>query len=152
MYSELTSLLPTNGAQWVQFDEAGLVTDISPDAAALARPSYTALGSVSNRPAIHVATYFGGPRRCAWGAGTHARRADGECGRCRKRGCGHLGMSTKILVAGPSSIGAQRLAHTRLESALAKLAPSAGFRWHSGGFDVVFTMNVPYSWEARDGG
>ena len=41
---------------WVQFDEPALVTDISPDAPALAEAVYTALGAVSNRPAIHVAT------------------------------------------------------------------------------------------------
>ena len=36
IYSELLSLLADNGAQWVQFDEPALVTDISPDAPALA--------------------------------------------------------------------------------------------------------------------
>jgi len=61
IYSELLSLLADNGAQWVQFDEPALVTDISPDAPALAEAVYNALGKVTNRPAIYVATYFGDP-------------------------------------------------------------------------------------------
>lgn len=61
VYSELLSLLADGGAQWVQFDEPALVTDLSPDAPALAEAVYTALCSVSNRPAIYVATYFGDP-------------------------------------------------------------------------------------------
>jgi 5-methyltetrahydropteroyltriglutamate--homocysteine methyltransferase len=61
IYSELLSLLADNGAQWVQIDEPALVTDISPDAPALAEAVYNALGKVSNRPAIYVATYFGDP-------------------------------------------------------------------------------------------
>jgi 5-methyltetrahydropteroyltriglutamate--homocysteine methyltransferase len=36
LYSQLLSLLADDGAQWVQFDEPALVTDISPDAPALA--------------------------------------------------------------------------------------------------------------------
>ncbi|WP_205874314.1 5-methyltetrahydropteroyltriglutamate--homocysteine S-methyltransferase [Mycobacterium camsae] len=61
IYSKLLSLLADGGAQWVQFDEPGLVTDISPDAPALAEAVYNSLGTVANRPAIHVATYFGDP-------------------------------------------------------------------------------------------
>ena len=41
IYSELLSLLADNGAQWVQIDEPALVTDISPDAPALAEASTT---------------------------------------------------------------------------------------------------------------
>jgi 5-methyltetrahydropteroyltriglutamate--homocysteine methyltransferase len=61
VYSELLSLLAEGGAAWVQLDEPVLVTDICPDAPALAQRAYTALGSVSKRPAICVATYFGDP-------------------------------------------------------------------------------------------
>lgn len=60
-YSELLSLLADNGAQWVQIDEPALVTDMSPEAPALAEAVYNALGKVNNRPAIYVATYFGDP-------------------------------------------------------------------------------------------
>lgn len=61
IYSELLSLLADNGARWVQFDEPALVTDISPDAPALAEAAYNALGKAVHRPAIYVATYFGDP-------------------------------------------------------------------------------------------
>ncbi|TVS87452.1 5-methyltetrahydropteroyltriglutamate--homocysteine S-methyltransferase [Mycobacterium helveticum] len=61
VYSELLGLLADAGAQWVQLDEPALVTDICPDAPALAGRVYDALGSLSTRPAIHVATYFGDP-------------------------------------------------------------------------------------------
>ncbi len=74
VYSELLSLLADGGAQWVQFDEPALVTDLSPDAPALAEAVYTALCSVSNRPAIYVATYFG-TGRGPTGAGSHPGRS-----------------------------------------------------------------------------
>ncbi len=45
----------------MQIDEPALVTDISADAPALAERVYNALGALDNRPAIHVATYFGDP-------------------------------------------------------------------------------------------
>src|ERR1700753_2115583 len=61
VYSELLSLLGDDGAQGGAFDEPALVTDISPDAPALAEAVYNALGALSNRPAIYVATYFGDP-------------------------------------------------------------------------------------------
>ena len=53
IYSELLSLLADNGAQWVQLDEPALVTDISPDAPALAEAVYNALGSVA-QPSRHL--------------------------------------------------------------------------------------------------
>src|SRR5690625_2264663 len=59
LYTELLGLLAEAGAEWVQLDEPVLVTDISAEAPALAERAYTALGSVTKRPAIHVATYFG---------------------------------------------------------------------------------------------
>jgi 5-methyltetrahydropteroyltriglutamate--homocysteine methyltransferase len=57
LYSDLLGQLADKGVEWVQLDEPALVTDISPDAPALAEAVYNALGAVSNRPAIYVATY-----------------------------------------------------------------------------------------------
>jgi len=59
LYSDLLGQLADKGVQWVQIDEPVLVTDISADAPALAEKVYNTLGSLGNRPAIHVATYFG---------------------------------------------------------------------------------------------
>ncbi|MDT5342469.1 MAG: 5-methyltetrahydropteroyltriglutamate--homocysteine methyltransferase, partial [Mycobacterium sp.] len=61
LYSDLLGQLADKGVEWVQIDEPALVTDISPDAPALAERVYTTLGSLQKRPAIHVATYFGDP-------------------------------------------------------------------------------------------
>ena len=46
--------------QWVQLDEPVLVTDILDNGPELAERTYTALGAHAERPAIFVATYFGG--------------------------------------------------------------------------------------------
>jgi 5-methyltetrahydropteroyltriglutamate--homocysteine methyltransferase len=59
-YAELLGLLADAGATWVQFDEPVLVTDIVDNAPALAESVYGALGGVLHRPAIFVASYFGG--------------------------------------------------------------------------------------------
>jgi len=59
LYVDLLGLLADNGVEWVQIDEPVLVTDISDDAPALAEKVYTMLGGLKDRPAIHVATYFG---------------------------------------------------------------------------------------------
>ena len=61
LYTDLLGRLADAGAEWVQIDEPVLVTDISADAPALAEKVYNTLGAVTNRPAIHVATYFGDP-------------------------------------------------------------------------------------------
>jgi len=59
LYVDLLGLLADHGVEWVQIDEPVLVTDISDDAPALAEKVYTMLGGLKDRPAIHVATYFG---------------------------------------------------------------------------------------------
>ena len=139
IYSELLSLLADNGAQWVQFDEPALVTDISPDAPALAEAVYNALGKVSNRPAIYVATYFGDPGASlaalartpveaigvdlVYGADTAvvvggARAGQQDAGGRRRRRTQHL--------AHRPGGGAEQAGHP------------AGFGGHGRGLDVVF--------------
>jgi 5-methyltetrahydropteroyltriglutamate--homocysteine methyltransferase len=59
VYAELLSQLAAAGASWVQIDEPVLVTDISADAPAMAERVYATLAGAAERPAIHVATYFG---------------------------------------------------------------------------------------------
>lgn len=60
VYAELLAVLADEGVGWVQFDEPVLVTDILDNAAELAERTYNRLGEVAKRPAIFVATYFGG--------------------------------------------------------------------------------------------
>lgn len=61
IYAELLATLSDAGAGWVQIDEPVLVTDIAADAPELVERVYRRLGSLTKRPAIFVATYFGDP-------------------------------------------------------------------------------------------
>src|SRR2546423_13056708 len=47
------------GADWVQLDEPALVADRSGAELAAVRTAYDGLGSLANRPALFVASYFG---------------------------------------------------------------------------------------------
>jgi 5-methyltetrahydropteroyltriglutamate--homocysteine methyltransferase len=60
LYAQLLGLLAAAGVQWVQLDEPVLVTDILDNGPELAERTYNALGAHAERPAIFVATYFGG--------------------------------------------------------------------------------------------
>jgi 5-methyltetrahydropteroyltriglutamate--homocysteine methyltransferase len=151
IYSELLSLLADNGAQWVQFDEPALVTDISPDAPALAEAVYTALGSVGNRPAIHVATYFGDPGAALAGLARTPVEAIGLdlVAGADTAVAGIPELSTKILVAGV--VDGRNVWRTDLESALAKLATLLGSAGTVAVSTSCSTMHVPYSLEPETG-
>ena len=151
IYSELLSLLADNGAQWVQFDEPALVTDISPDAPALAEAVYTALGSVSNRPAIHVATYFGDPGASLAALARTPVEAIGIdlVAGADTAVAGIPELSTKILVAGV--VDGRNVWRTDLESALAKLATLLGSAGTVAVSTSCSTMHVPYWLEPETG-
>ncbi|MDT5115011.1 MAG: 5-methyltetrahydropteroyltriglutamate--homocysteine methyltransferase [Mycobacterium sp.] len=150
IYSELLSLLADNGAQWVQLDEPALVTDISPDAPALAEAVYNALGKVTNRPAIYVATYFGDPGDSlaalartpieaigvdlVYGADTAVASIFGA-----------PGLAGKTLVAGV--VDGRNIWRTDLEAALGKLATLLGSAAHVAVSTSCSTLHVPYSLE-----
>jgi 5-methyltetrahydropteroyltriglutamate--homocysteine methyltransferase len=59
IYAQLLGLLAAERVDWVQLDEPVLVTDILEAAPRLAEQTYTRLGASRDRPAIHVASYFG---------------------------------------------------------------------------------------------
>lgn len=59
LYEQLLVRLAEAGVAWVQIDEPVLVTDILPNGPELAERVYGRLGTVADRPAILVATYFG---------------------------------------------------------------------------------------------
>jgi len=150
IYSELLSLLADNGAQWVQFDEPALVTDISPDAPALAEAVYNKLGSVSNRPAVYVATYFGDPGASLAGL---ARTPIEAIGVDLVAGADTAVTSIfrapelagKTLVAG--IVDGRNIWRTDLESALGKLATLLGSVANIAVSTSCSTMHVPYSLE-----
>ncbi|WP_078293725.1 5-methyltetrahydropteroyltriglutamate--homocysteine S-methyltransferase [Mycobacterium sp. D16R24] len=59
LYEQLLVQLSEAGIGWVQIDEPVLVTDILPNGPELAERVYGRLGTVADRPAIFVASYFG---------------------------------------------------------------------------------------------
>ena len=147
LYSELLRLLAENGAAWVQFDEPVLVTDIYADAAALAERVYTALGSVDNRPAISVVTYFGD-------AGTAlpalARTPIEAIGVDLVRGSADSiasipELANKTLVAG--IVNGRNIWRTDLEAALSRLASLLGSVKAVAVSTSCSTLHVPYSLE-----
>ncbi|OBG39931.1 5-methyltetrahydropteroyltriglutamate--homocysteine S-methyltransferase [Mycobacterium sp. E3198] len=147
IYAELLGLLADGGAQWVQFDEPALVTDISPDAPALAEAAYNALGAVRDRPAIHVATYFGDPGAALAGL---ARTPVEAIGIDLVAGAGTAvagipELSTKLLVAGV--VDGRNVWRTDLEAALGKLATVRGSAANLAVSTSCSTMHVPYSLE-----
>ena len=147
IYSELLSLLADNGAQWVQFDEPALVTDISPDAPALAEAVYNALGKVSNRPAIYVATYFGDPGASLAGLARTPVEAIGVDlvygGNTALAAVPEL--ANKTLVAG--IVDGRNIWRTDLEAALGKLATLLGSAATVAVSTSCSTLHVPYSLE-----
>ncbi|HEY0227042.1 MAG TPA: 5-methyltetrahydropteroyltriglutamate--homocysteine S-methyltransferase, partial [Mycobacterium sp.] len=145
IYSELLSLLADNGAQWVQLDEPALVTDISPDAPALAEAVYNALGKVANRPAIYVATYFGDPGASLAGL---ARTPIEAIGVDLVYGADTAiaavpELAGKTLVAGV--VDGRNVWRTDLQAALGKLATLLGSAAHVAVSTSCSTLHVPYS-------
>ncbi|MEO8814750.1 MAG: 5-methyltetrahydropteroyltriglutamate--homocysteine S-methyltransferase [Mycobacterium sp.] len=145
VYAELLSQLAAAGATWVQIDEPVLVTDISAEASALAEQVYTTLGALAERPAIHVATYFGD-------AGTAlpalARTPIEAIGIDLVYGsetsvAAVPELATKILVAGV--VDGRNIWRTDLESALAKLATLLGSVGSLAVSTSCSTLHVPYS-------
>nr|WP_155763823.1 5-methyltetrahydropteroyltriglutamate--homocysteine S-methyltransferase [Mycobacterium asiaticum] len=147
IYGELLSLLADNGAQWVQFDEPALVTDISPDAPALAEAVYNALGAVASRPAIYVATYFGDPGASLAGL---ARTPVEAIGVDLVYGADTSvaavpELAGKTLVAG--IVDGRNIWRTDLEAALGKLAALLGSAGAVAVSTSCSTLHVPYSLE-----
>jgi 5-methyltetrahydropteroyltriglutamate--homocysteine methyltransferase len=147
IYSELLSLLADNGAQWVQFDEPALVTDISPDAPALAEAVYNALGAQSNRPAIFVATYFGDPGAALAGLARTPVEAIGVdlVAGADTAVAAVPELADKTLVAG--IVDGRNIWRTDLEAALGKLATLLGSAARVAVSTSCSTMHVPYSLE-----
>ena len=151
LYSELLSLLADNGAAWVQFDEPVLVTDISADAPALAERVYSALGSVTNRPAIHVATYFGDPGAALPALARTPVEAIGIdlVAGARTRVASVPELADKTLVAG--IVDGRNVWRTDLESALSRLATLLGSAATVAVSTSCSTLHVPYSLAAETG-
>jgi 5-methyltetrahydropteroyltriglutamate--homocysteine methyltransferase len=151
LYSELLSLLADDGAAWVQFDEPVLVTDISADVPALAERVYSALGSVTNRPAIHVATYFGDPGAALPALARTPVEAIGIdlVAGARTQVASVPELADKTLVAG--IVDGRNVWRTDLESALSRLATLLGSAATVAVSTSCSTLHVPYSLAAETG-
>jgi 5-methyltetrahydropteroyltriglutamate--homocysteine methyltransferase len=150
LYTDLLAQLADNGVAWVQIDEPALVTDISADAPALAERVYNALAGLDNRPAIHVATYFGDPGATlpalartpveaigvdlVYGADTAIAGISGS-----------PGLRGKTLVAG--IVDGRNIWRTDLQSALSKLGSLLGSVGAVAVSTSCSTLHVPYSLE-----
>jgi 5-methyltetrahydropteroyltriglutamate--homocysteine methyltransferase len=150
LYSELLSLLADNGADWVQLDEPVLVTDIYADAAALAEKTYNTLGSLDNRPAIYVATYFGDPGTALPALARTPVEAIGvDLVRGADTAVANLSgvpeLAGKTLVAG--IVNGRNIWRTDLESALSRLASLLGSAEAVAVSTSCSTLHVPYSLE-----
>jgi 5-methyltetrahydropteroyltriglutamate--homocysteine methyltransferase len=147
LYSDLLGQLADKGVEWVQIDEPALVTDISPDAPALAERVYTTLGSLQKRPAIHVATYFGDPGEALPAL---ARTPVEAIGVDLVYGpdtavASVPELSGKTLVAG--IVDGRNIWRTDLESALSTLAALLGSVGAVAVSTSCSTLHVPYSLE-----
>ncbi|WP_328522258.1 5-methyltetrahydropteroyltriglutamate--homocysteine S-methyltransferase [Kribbella sp. NBC_00359] len=60
-YADLLSQLESAGAEWVQLDEPALVQDRTPAELDALRRAYDRLATLTDRPRLLVATYFGDP-------------------------------------------------------------------------------------------
>lgn len=147
IYSELLSLLAEHGAQWVQLDEPALVTDISPDAPALAEAVYNRLGSLRNRPAIYVTTYFGDPGAALAGLARTPVEAIGVdlVYGPRTAVAAVPELADKLLVAGV--VDGRNVWRTDLDAALDKLTTLQGSAAAVAVSTSCSTLHVPYSLE-----
>jgi 5-methyltetrahydropteroyltriglutamate--homocysteine methyltransferase len=145
LYSELLTLLAEAGAAWVQIDEPVLVTDMHPDAPALAERMYRALGSVTTRPAIHVATYFGDPGAALPALARTPVEAIGVdlVAGANTAVASVPELAHKTLVAG--IVNGRNVWRTDLESALSRLATLLGSVEAVAVSTSCSTLHVPYS-------
>jgi 5-methyltetrahydropteroyltriglutamate--homocysteine methyltransferase len=152
LYSELLSLLAEAGADWVQFDEPVLVTDMSADAPALAERVYRALGSIIRRPAIHVATYFGDPGAALPALARTPVEAIGVdlVAGANTAMAAVPELAAKTLVAG--IVDGRNVWRTDLESALSRLAALLGSAAAVAVSTSCSTLHVPYSLAFEAGG
>jgi 5-methyltetrahydropteroyltriglutamate--homocysteine methyltransferase len=148
-YAELLGLLADAGATWVQFDEPVLVTDIVDNAPALAESVYGALGGVLHRPAIFVASYFGGldaalpalARTPVEAIGVDLVAGGDQAVAAVRE------LAAKTLVAG--IVDGRNVWRTDLEAALARLATLLGSAGSVAVSTSCSTLHVPYSLDAE---
>lgn len=145
LYEQLLVQLAEAGVAWVQIDEPVLVTDILPNGPELAERVYGRLGTVADRPAILVATYFGdlGVALPALArTPVEAIAVDLVYGSVSTV-TAVPELSGKTVVAGV--VDGRNIWRTNLESALGSLATLAGSAGAVAVSTSCSTLHVPYS-------
>lgn len=145
IYAELLATLSDAGAGWVQIDEPVLVTDIAADAPELVERVYRRLGSLTKRPAIFVATYFGDPGA---GLAALARTPIEAIGIDVVYGSASIArevpeLASKTLVAGV--VDGRNIWRTDLQAALDKLVMLLDTAATVAVSTSCSTLHVPYS-------
>lgn len=147
LYEQLLVQLAEAGVAWVQIDEPVLVTDILPNGPELAERVYGRLGTVADRPAILVATYFGD-----LGAALPALARTPIEAIAVDLVHGSVStvtavpeLSGKTVVAGV--VDGRNIWRTNLESALGSLATLVGSAGAVAVSTSCSTLHVPYSLE-----
>ncbi|WP_016890294.1 5-methyltetrahydropteroyltriglutamate--homocysteine S-methyltransferase [Mycobacteroides abscessus] len=147
LYEQLLVRLAEAGVAWVQIDEPVLVTDILPNGPELAERVYGRLGTVADRPAILVATYFGD-----LGAALPALARTPVEAIAVDLVYGSVStvtavpeLSGKTVVAGV--VDGRNIWRTNLESALGSLATLVGSAGAVAVSTSCSTLHVPYSLE-----
>jgi 5-methyltetrahydropteroyltriglutamate--homocysteine methyltransferase len=145
LYTQLLGLLAQAGVAWVQLDEPVLVTDILDNGPELAERTYTALGMRAERPAIFVATYFGGLDATLPALARTPIEAIGidlvAGGDPAVAGAPEL--ADKTVVAG--IVDGRNVWRTDLEAALARLGPLSEAARTVAVSTSCSTLHVPYS-------
>jgi 5-methyltetrahydropteroyltriglutamate--homocysteine methyltransferase len=149
IYAQLLGLLADEQVDWVQLDEPVLVTDILEDAPRLADQTYSRLGALTKRPAIHVGTYFGDLGDALPALARTPVEAIGidlvAGGNTAVAGVPAL--ADKLVVAG--IVDGRNVWRTDLESALGTLANLLGTAGAVAVSTSCSTLHVPYSLDAE---
>ncbi|MGB3485269.1 MAG: 5-methyltetrahydropteroyltriglutamate--homocysteine S-methyltransferase [Mycobacterium sp.] len=145
LYADLLGKLADAGAEWVQIDEPVLVTDILDNPGAPAQRVYQALGELTKRPAIFLATYFGSLDGVL---PVLARTPVEAIGIDLVAGSGHAvaavpELADKLVVAGV--VDGRNIWATDLEAALSTLTTLVGSAAAVAVSTSCSTLHVPYS-------
>jgi 5-methyltetrahydropteroyltriglutamate--homocysteine methyltransferase len=148
-YGELLGLLAEAGAQWVQFDEPVLVTDIVDGGAVLAERVYRYLAEITQRPALFVASYFGSLDAALPALACTPVEAIGVdlVAGGEQAIAAVPELANKLLVAGV--VDGRNIWATDLEAALSTLATLLGSAGAVAVSTSCSTLHVPYSLDAE---
>jgi 5-methyltetrahydropteroyltriglutamate--homocysteine methyltransferase len=149
VYAVLLGILANHGAEWVQFDEPVLATDMLGNAGDLARYAYSVLGDLTHRPAMFVATYFGeltDALPALAGTPVEAIGVDLVAGTASAVAAVPE-LASKTVVAG--IVDGRNIWRTDLQSALGTLASLLGSAAHLAVSTSCSTMHVPYTLDAE---